>query len=176
MPKDTSKTTTKKTAAAASSSSSPYAKTKTDKRAGGPKAVIINEKGEYSHTDKYDRMYFIITEEQYDRLHVQSKAMNPKVETLPILQDSNTDHFMLRAKFHKFGNKASKKTPKPIEGHEYRIDALMYSRYMTPMDEDGDKDESGKIAVTYVKMKSMTDLSPPDLDTVQENEDEEEED
>lgn len=175
MPKDTSKSSGKK-AAAASSSPTPYAKTKSDKRSGGPKAIILNEKGEFSHIDKYDRMYFIITEDQFDRLHAQAKAMNPKVESLPILQDSNTDHFMLRAKFHKFGNKASKNIPEPVEGHEYRIDALMYSRYMTPMDEEGDRDANGRIAVTYIKMKSMTDLSPPDLETVQENEDEEEED
>lgn len=167
----------KKTAAAAPSSvSTPYtkAKAKPDKKGSG-KAVVIKEKVEYSHKDKFNRMYFIITEQQYDRLHAEAKAMNSSVSSLPVFVDSVIDAFMVRAKFHERGNKQLKDQPALIEGHEYRIDALMYTGFMTPMDEEGERTADGKLAITYIKMKNMEDLSLPDLEPVEENEEEESE-
>jgi hypothetical protein len=173
MPKVVSKSVSKKTIAP-STTATPYAKTKPAKKGSG-KAVVIKEKVTYSHSDKYKRMYFELTEQQYDRLHAEAQAMNLEVQSLPIFVDKVSDLFLLRAKFQERGNKQMKQQPDMVEGHEYRIDALMYTSFMSPMDEEGERNADGKLAITYIKMKNMEDLSPPDLETVPENEDEEEE-
>ena len=174
MPKVASKSVSKK-AAAPPVTATPYTKSKpTKKGSGSGKAVVIKEKVGYSHQDKYDRMYFELTEQQYDKLHTEAKAMNPDVQSLPVFVDQVSDMYMLRAKFQKRGNKQLKQQPELVEGHEYRIDALMYTGFMSPMDEEGERNADGKLAITYIKMKNMEDLSPPDLETVPENEDEEE--